>query len=79
MKPKPNTPQGASLKKRLDWITTIIPFICIVILCFLFMAFPQGSTSILESVPSIWHFPDTAKSNWEAWKNPSTLPSSGAP
>ena len=32
MKPKPNTPQGASLKKRLDWITTIIPFICIVIL-----------------------------------------------
>ena len=50
MKPKPNTPQGASLKKRLDWITTIIPFICIVILCFLFMAFPQGSTSILESV-----------------------------
>ena len=46
MKPKPNTPQGASLKKRLDWITTIIPFICIVILCFLFMAFPQGSTSV---------------------------------
>ena len=101
MKPKPNTPQGASLKKRLDWITTIIPFICIVILCFLFMAFPQGSTSILESVRFFlgdqlgsyylviglgalicsfyMAFSRYGKIKLGSWKNPSTLPSSGAP
>ena len=50
MKPEANIPQEQTLTKRLDWITTIIPFICIVTLCFLFMAFPSGSTSILESV-----------------------------
>lgn len=40
------------LIKRLDWIITVIPFICIVMLCILFMKNPEGSTSILESVRS---------------------------
>ncbi|MCC8026221.1 MAG: BCCT family transporter [Clostridium sp.] len=43
-------PQSRGLKKRLDWIITLIPFFAIVILCFLFMVFPQGSASILESI-----------------------------
>lgn len=50
MKPKENNVQRQDLKKRLDWITTVIPFVCIVILCFLFMAFPGSSTGILESI-----------------------------
>ncbi|MCI6139199.1 MAG: BCCT family transporter [Clostridiaceae bacterium] len=38
------------LEKRLDWITTLIPFCAIVSLCFLFMVFPDDSTSILEAI-----------------------------
>lgn len=50
MKPEEYTTQKQTLRSRLDWITTIIPFICIIALCFLFMAFPGGSANILQSV-----------------------------
>lgn len=54
MKTDTNTPQQlsqhSSLKKQLDWITTLIPFLSILVLCFLFMVNPTGSTSILGSI-----------------------------
>lgn len=43
-------PRRQNLRKRLDWIITLIPFFSIVILCFIFMVFPMISGSILESV-----------------------------
>ncbi|MFR5600879.1 MAG: BCCT family transporter [Lachnospiraceae bacterium] len=44
-------PQGKpSLLKQLDWITTVIPFLAIIILCVLFLANPQGSSLILQSI-----------------------------
>ena len=36
--------------KQLDWITTIVPFIFIVLLCALFMLNPEGSSAILGSI-----------------------------
>lgn len=38
------------LKQRLDWITTLVPFAVIVILCFLFMDFPEISSQVLGSI-----------------------------
>lgn len=42
--------QGINLKKRIDWITTLVPFIGVSILCVLFMIEPDSSKNILESV-----------------------------
>lgn len=50
MKHEEITPQDQPLKKRLDWFITTIPFVSIVLLCFIFMAFPAASSSILGSV-----------------------------
>lgn len=38
------------LMKKLDWVTTIVPFVCVLILCLLFMVFPQKSTDVLSSI-----------------------------
>ena len=38
------------LMKKLDWVTTIVPFVCVLILCLLFMVFPQKSTDTLSSI-----------------------------
>ncbi len=46
MKSKDMVPLG----KRLDWFSTALPFISIVILCILFTVFPQASSAILESI-----------------------------
>lgn len=43
-------PNRTSIWKELDWVTTVIPFICILVLCALFMINPESSTSILESI-----------------------------
>ncbi len=38
-----------NLKGRIDWVTTIIPFLMIVFLCLSFFLFPDTSKHILES------------------------------
>lgn len=38
------------LLKKLDWVTTIIPFICIVALCLVFVIFPKESADTLASI-----------------------------
>ena len=47
---KENETPNSSLRLRLDWMTTLVPFLCIALLCVLFMAFPAGSASILSSI-----------------------------
>lgn len=42
--------EDVSLKNKLDWITTLVPFICILVLCFLFMKFPESSGNIIGSI-----------------------------
>ncbi len=49
MKQKPATP-SSNLKLRLDWLTTLVPFLCIALLCVLFMAFPDASSQLLGSI-----------------------------
>lgn len=38
----------SSLRHRIDWTKTIVPFVGILLLCFLFILFPEGSKHILE-------------------------------
>lgn len=38
------------LKKRLDWTTTLIPLAAVLLLCILFLLYPEGSTSVLGSI-----------------------------
>lgn len=42
--------QNDNLKNRIDWITTLVPFGGITILCVLFMIIPEGAKNILESI-----------------------------
>ena len=42
--------QEAKLKNRIDWITTILPFLGVSILCALFMIVPNSSKTVLESI-----------------------------
>lgn len=39
-----------SIFRRLDWVTTLIPFICILALCGLFMAFPEASGRVVSGI-----------------------------
>ena len=50
MKQNENISTDTPLKKRLDWVTTIIPFVTILALCSLFMLFPDASSQVLGSV-----------------------------
>ncbi len=43
-------PEKKSLLRQLDWVTTLIPFVSILVLCFLFMTYPAASSSILDSI-----------------------------
>ena len=43
-------PEKTTLLKQMDWVTTLIPFVCILLLYFLFMVYPAGSSSILGSI-----------------------------
>ena len=42
-------PKQKSFLQNLDWVTTILPFGCITLLCCLFMLF-EGSANILASI-----------------------------
>ncbi len=39
-----------TLQKRIDWVTTLVPFVTILLLCTLFMAAPQKSGDVLASI-----------------------------
>ena len=41
---------NSNLKKRLDWTTTLIPLAAVILLCILFLLYPEGSTSVLDSI-----------------------------
>lgn len=49
---KQSTPNrsNSSLRTQLDWITTLVPFFCILILCILFVFSPERSGDILASI-----------------------------
>ena len=38
------------LSRKIDWITTFVPFLGVVALCALFMIIPEGSKTVLEAV-----------------------------
>ena len=38
------------LRKRLDWVTTLIPLAAIAVLCILFLMYPESSSSVLNSI-----------------------------
>lgn len=40
----------SNLRRQLDWITTLIPFICILLLCILFVITPERSGNLLASI-----------------------------
>ncbi len=50
MKHTSNHTSSSDLRTQLDWVTTFIPFICILLLCFLFMTIPEASGNILSSI-----------------------------
>lgn len=51
MKQPPQEDSGSKhFWKQLDWVTTAVPFISILILCALFMLYPGASGNILESI-----------------------------
>ena len=50
MKQETNLASGGSAFKRLDWVTTILPFVGVTVLCLFFMADPVGSASILGTI-----------------------------
>lgn len=54
MKQDKNSSIDTPLKNRLDWVTTIIPFVTILALCSLFMIFPDASSQVLGSVRFSW-------------------------
>lgn len=39
-----------NLKSRIDWITTLVPFVGVAALCVLFIVMPDGSKTVLEAV-----------------------------
>ena len=39
-----------SLLRRIDWVTTIVPFVGMAALCALFILIPDGSKAVLESI-----------------------------
>lgn len=47
---QPSNHSNQALKKRLDWTTTLIPLAAVILLCILFLLYPEGSTSVLGSI-----------------------------
>lgn len=45
---KETSPKG--LIRQLDLVTTLLPFFCIVVLCILFVLYPDSSSRVLESI-----------------------------
>ncbi len=50
MKQTNDTSGAQPLRKQLDWITTVIPFVCILLLCILFVVFPDSSGNVISSI-----------------------------
>ena len=50
MKQTVSNTSRSDLRRQLDWITTLIPFGCILLLCLLFVVSPERSGSVLASV-----------------------------
>ena len=50
MKPDTKNGSGREILKRLDWVTTVVPFVCVIVLCLFFMENPGGSADILASI-----------------------------
>lgn len=48
-----NRDSDTSLARRLDWFITLIPFLCIVILCIWFVRNPEQSSQLLASIRSL--------------------------
>ena len=46
MKPDCNTPAARPVTKRVDWIVTIVPFLCILVLCALFGGSHGGDSGL---------------------------------
>ncbi len=53
MKTEQNQASDTSLARRLDWFITLIPFLCIVILCIWFVRNPEQSSQLLASIRSL--------------------------
>lgn len=53
MKTEQNQASNTSLARRLDWFITLIPFLCIVILCIWFVRNPEQSSQLLASIRSL--------------------------
>ena len=53
MKTEQSRDSGISLSRRLDWFITLAPFLCIVVLCVLFVRSPEQSSQLLASVRSL--------------------------
>lgn len=53
MKKEQNRASDTSLARRLDWFITLIPFLCIVILCIWFVRNPEQSSQLLASIRSL--------------------------
>ena len=53
MKTEQNQASDPSLARRLDWFITLIPFLCIVILCIWFVRNPEQSSQLLASIRSL--------------------------
>lgn len=47
---KKNFKQNSNLKNQLDWFTTLVPFLCILALCFFFILSPDTSSAVLASI-----------------------------
>ena len=45
-----NSASFTGLWKKLDWVSTVVPFICILALCAVFVYSPEASTSVLGSI-----------------------------
>ena len=39
-----------TLKNRIDWVITLIPFLCIVALCLTFFTDPAGSSAMVDGI-----------------------------
>lgn len=50
MKSAIKTSSGKGIFRRLDWVTTVVPFLCVSILCLFFMMAPEKSAHILDSI-----------------------------
>ncbi|MDO4268928.1 MAG: BCCT family transporter [Eubacteriales bacterium] len=49
-KPANNISRTGGLLSRLDWFTTVVPFVCILVLCAWFILSPEQSSAVLSAI-----------------------------